>query len=375
MQLMSVDIQGFHNVIHKKYEFDNFNYISGPNGSGKSTVINAIQFALFGYIAGPAKNSNEALFKHSNSDKMSITLTISDGDTIINITRSLYRTGSKILSQIKIVPEGYSIQDIVTDLELPVFNFQEFIGMTSNKLKDWFIDFLPKSEIELDWSSVLSDEILHSDIVKLLDESIIPSTVDAISEFNLSGVAEIRKANEYIKSCMAFTKQTIQRTTNTIQSLVYYDDFVPTRTASEIQAEIAKLNKMKREQAMYSEYNIRHERLLQELDELKKYDIEPVDVMQNKLSQHKAQLSEVSAKYHEVQMQKHSISSEISSLDKIIVGSGLCPYSESRCPTIASSLDDYRLQRQTKQDNLNKLKVLCDSYESQMQNISNTINS
>ena len=154
MKISKVSISGFHNVINKTYELSDFNYIVGPNGAGKSTILNAIIYALFGYIPGTKKNSNEDLFKHANCDTMSVDLYI---DPEIVVSRSITQNANKYVNSFKITPDTYTVADIIDDLELPVFNFSEFMNMTSNKLKDWFINFLPSSDFKTDWAKVLTE--------------------------------------------------------------------------------------------------------------------------------------------------------------------------------------------------------------------------
>ena len=52
MKIKSVYIDGLHTVHDKTYTFEDITYLHGRNGAGKSTILNAIQFALLGYIPG-----------------------------------------------------------------------------------------------------------------------------------------------------------------------------------------------------------------------------------------------------------------------------------------------------------------------------------
>lgn len=150
MKLSSIKIQGMHKVKSKTYDLSGFRYFHGENGAGKSTVMQAIQLALLGYIPGTDKNKS-AIFKHSNAPEMIIQLTVDDNGHPIVITRSQQKKGKEISAYCDVKPSTYDIKGIVGNLELPVFNFSEFIGMTANKMKDWFINFLPATDNSLNW--------------------------------------------------------------------------------------------------------------------------------------------------------------------------------------------------------------------------------
>ena len=205
MRIKSITIEGMHNVVRKTYDFDSLAYLHGPNGAGKSTVMQAIQLALLGYIPGTAKTKAE-LFRHANNHTMAVSLTIDDNGSEISVRRVWTGTSSSINSTVDIRPDGYDIATIIEDLELPIFNFGEFMGMTANKLKDWFIEFLPSMEVKTDWADVLRDKLVTEGIA-VIDDALIDESVKEIESYKLSGVDEIRRANEYFKSMLSFKKK------------------------------------------------------------------------------------------------------------------------------------------------------------------------
>ena len=158
MKIKSIYINGLHNAVNKTYEFNDIVYLFGSNGAGKSTVLQAIQFALLGYIPGTAKNSKEALLRHSPTGSIEIKLSLEDGSGIpILITRKTTAKENKLT----LLPEGLDIASITDEIELPIFNFNEFVGQTANKLKEYFIkNVLPTSNGELDWKQILTESIL-----------------------------------------------------------------------------------------------------------------------------------------------------------------------------------------------------------------------
>ena len=339
MKIKSITIEGFHNVSYKTYTFDTFNYITGPNGSGKSTILNAIEYALFGYIPGTKKNSNEELYKHASSPTMQITLEIADQYQDISLTRSLTRVDNKFQSKFSIEPNTYAIEDIISDLELPVFNFNEFIGMTSNKLKDWFIDFLPSTSFETDWDVVLKNS---SGVEHILDENLLPFIKESIKGYGLSGLDELRKANECIKAALSFKKQEAQRLQNTMQSLVYYDDFSEEASIPAINAELAGYRGYKqaiqeRESAIAYNQSIdaRIKQLNTGMD---------VDALKIQIEAERADSSKLSQEIVELNSKVSALDAEIKTKTKIINGGGICPYTSNPCGDISKLVSEYRNQ-------------------------------
>ena len=125
MKVKSIEIEGFHNVDKKTYNFKDINYIKGPNGSGKSTILQAIQLAILGYIPGTNK-TKEAIFKHANGKILAVSVVL-EGEETVKISRVWSGTGSTISSVLDIEPKDkYDITQLVSDIELPIFDFSDF---------------------------------------------------------------------------------------------------------------------------------------------------------------------------------------------------------------------------------------------------------
>ena len=369
MKITKVKISGFHNVIHKEYDLGDITYFTGHNGAGKSTILNAIEYALFGYIPGTSKNSNESLFKHANRDTMSVELEISDGIATIVVSRSIVKSGSKYLTAFNINPETYEISDIIDDLELPVFNFSEFIGMTANKLKDWFINFLPSSDFTTDWKTVLKD---NAGVASILDTYLIPNTLEAIESFNLSGLDEVRKTNEYIKSAISFKKQEIQRLQNTTQSLVYYDDFDCDCSIQELQETLTTYQKYKsmlQEYTKYSEHNAQLDARLAALD-----TTIDTQVLRNEIDSERNTFNRISEEIIKLNSTISSLNADINSKSNIIKGNGICPYTSKQCNDISRLVADYRNQVINDTAKLSELKKQLTQLNSELSVSTNKIN-
>ena len=159
MKLESIQIIGMHNIQEKCIKFDDgFTYITGTNGKGKSTILQAIQLALLGYIPGTQKKSSK-IFGHSNGTKMSVLLTLSENGQPITFYRQWEKKGSKVEYSEVITPPGYTPENILQGVEIPIYDFQEWLGSTANEMKKWFLEFLPKVDTNIQWKSRMLEVI------------------------------------------------------------------------------------------------------------------------------------------------------------------------------------------------------------------------
>ena len=170
MKIKTITIEGMHNVVRKTYTLDNLTYFYGKNGVGKSTILQAIQLAILGYIPGTAKK-NDAIFKHCNCNKLVVTAILDDDGLTREIRRSWKKTDNAISASVEVFPDDFDVDELAGDLELPIFNFNEFTGMTANKLKDWFIQFLPGMNDTIEWESVFKGYGSEEDIKAILKGS------------------------------------------------------------------------------------------------------------------------------------------------------------------------------------------------------------
>lgn len=359
MEIKSVTIEGMHNVVRKTYELSNLTYLHGPNGAGKSTVMQAIQLALLGYIPGTAKTKAE-LFRHANNHTMAVSLNLSDG---ISVRRIWTGSGSTINSVVEITPDGYELSEIISELELPIFNFNEFLDMTANKLKDWFINFLPSSEMELDWSQILKEDLVSSGIHGF-DTDLIETCSDEIKSYKLSGVDEIRKANEYFKNSLSFKKKELERLQSTVQSLVFYDDLDSSIDESEVRNQIDELEQKRKFHLDAIDRLERYESAKHKLDEYSdcSYDcaesdpkfIEFGNIVDRFKSDYDNQIDQLrniatnSDAYKNDISEKKSYISELTASRKVIQdivdSNGMCPFTSASCDTISSKLGSYKEQ-------------------------------
>lgn len=355
MKIKKVIIEGFHNVIRKEYDLSDVTYLHGRNGAGKSTVLQAIQLGLLGYVPGSNK-TKQGIFSHSNNHTMAVKLILDDNGQPVSIQRVWTKSRSSVTESVDIRPEGYDITALISDVELPLFNFDEFTHMTANGLKNWFINYLPKSTFHTDWKSEMEKAVSN-----IPDSAVawglIDDAVEAISEFGLDGVEEVRKANEYFKNLLSFMKAELTRKTSTIQSLIHYDDYVETYSEEELKQMIASKESEIVQASLALQTSRRRIALETELHGLPK----PTDysVSEEDLESAKSELHEYEAVLAGLNNNRSQITSEIASLQSIIESGGICPYTSTSCESLSAM----------RSNNIERQKELADQLESIQQKI------
>lgn len=345
MKLSSIHIQGMHNVEDKTYQLGNMNYFVGPNGAGKSTVMQAIQLALLGYIPGTDKKKS-AIFQHSNGQFMSVSLVLEDGNKQITINRTWNRKGKDVVAAVNTVPDDVDVESIIGEISLPILNFNEFISMTSNKLKDWFINFLPNSESSIDWDKKLRHEILYHG--KLLSPEYVTEMITYVTNLKSKGLDQIREFNAYLKQQQSFKKTELTRVQGTIQSLIFYDDCddsVDVNTLKEQNQRDSRVKDHIYNQLLMIENNKKIDAQLNLLTEVVSDSLESDSRYQENIS-NIASANEVIA---ECDNTIRDYSNSLAALkqkraDKVEVinGAGVCPYSGSVCESIRKLLDVFK---------------------------------
>lgn len=335
MKIKSITIDGMHNVSHKSYSFEDVNYIVGSNGAGKSTILQSIQLALLGYIPG-YKHTNVAIFEHANGPTMSVTLELDNNGSTFTVRRTWLKTKSSVTSTTVVDPEDFKPEDAIGNLEFPIFNFSEFVNMTANSLKDWFIKFLPNSKSNVDWNAVMDDA-----------KNKFPSSnlsVDMFSGF-ATDIAGVAQANTFLKGAMSSEKQQLDRDIATIQSLIYYDDVDSQMTKPELVQrrtiimekirDISKSESIKASNARFQSRIDDYSNRLASIDpsEFDNYD-NLISEFQHKIDALVSDISKLNNAASDLRVAKNDKS-------KIINSNGVCPYTASKCASIEKLIDEY----------------------------------
>ena len=341
MKIKSIYIDGLHNAVCKTYNFGEVNYIYGNNGIGKSTILQAIQFALLGYIPGTAKNSKEALLRHSPKGHIDVQLCITDTGFGSDIT--IHRQITSKITSVDTVPGNIYISDIIKDIELPIFNFNEFVGQTANKLKEYFIkNILPTANGNLDWKQILTDAVADFNFSDR--DAIVTYGLSLLDNSNKDALEQVIDANAAFKNEQSFKKTELQRLQNTIDSLIFYDDCTGVGNIDDIVSQILKINSLRDQLIRYNAAVNATKSVDTELISLRQRiedfgGRQVYDELTGKLSELNTQMSELSAKLGDNQKAQDNLKHKISDNNQVIYGQGVCPYTKGTCQTIADQLD------------------------------------
>lgn len=378
MKIKSITIEGLHNVLEKKYDFQNLNYLYGPNGAGKSTVLQAIQLALLGYIPGVNK-TNAAISKHARGSNIVVKCELLDekSEAIYVITRSWTKTGKSVSSHVSVEPEGFEIADFISELELPVYNFNSFMSMSANDLKKWFISFLPNSNDKINWDKELTEALGD---VKCLDTGLKDRIIAYIDELHKTGkyigADLVKEANKRLKDEISLERSNLDRIQKTLESLIMYDD-CNTTDVEGIQAEISKLQSQLAEATQIESIKRQNQEINKQIESLEKSDSLLSDKDKNKISSKVTKIDNDVAELDKAIASNTSLiatmDGEISAKNSVLSSKGICPYSRTQCDTIVSTfdtiqaeLDEIRnkskeLQEKVNQDKQSKNEMLMES--------------
>lgn len=374
MKIKSITIEGMHNVSEKTYTFDNLSYLYGHNGAGKSTALQAIQLALLGYIPGVDKK-NEAIFKHAKNKTLVVTCKLDSDGKEISVSRSFVGTGKTVTKAVDITPEGMSLDDILSDIELPIYNFSDFLQLSANKMKEWFINFLPNAEGDLDWNKMLLEAL---DDKKVIDETLVPSTLDHIKEISSTGINLVKDVNAYFKEQVSFMKGNLDRANATIQSLVFYDDCEEGADVESIKAEISRLNDYLIKSAKIESVREMNKRINEQIasiqvagtcieDDPDYSEIQKAIKDTNEMIiKFEADMKDIVDKKSEIDSKVAELNADIKSKTAITSGKGVCPYTKAECTSIKELISE--LDEEIRQDiaqineHSKKLAELANSY-------------
>lgn len=374
MKISSVYIDGMHNAHGARYSFDHVNYLFGDNGAGKSTVLEAIQLALLGYIPGHNK-TNQSAFTHANSLAMEVQVTLEDGSDTYVVSRSFAKMRSSVISKCEVTKNGELLSEVdpgmfLGNIELPVFNFTEFLNSTPNTLKKWFQEFLPSESDALDIYGRLEEDV--KDIQGNYSELKLDVQKWISDQKSGDASARVSALNKYLKDIDSLKKQQIADNQAAVSKLIFYDDFEDTMTEESRSAVIKDLKNhvsMLRNLQSLINQNSQIASSIEKLratasaerieddEELKKVESELSDLR----SKYESSAIYVSQKNTEVAV----LHTEIDTKSKIISGAGICPYTHAECDSIKEMVDKLQKEVDTAKKNLadleNEIKTVNDS--------------
>lgn len=370
MKIESITIEGMHKLDRPTtYTFEDMNYIFGTNGAGKSTILQAIQLALLGYIPGTNKKVGD-IFKHSCGRKMEITLNLSGGVTI----RKCWEKNAKSISYTEdITPEGMEVSSIIGNAELPILDFGGFMGLSSNMLKAWFINFLPKLNSTFDWDAELDQASLNADVVEL-DPEFRTQISEKLTKIKTSGVDAVIEANQIIKDMLSSEKQNLAMIDGGIRSLIFYDDAAVSNYDIEIDninQQLSQLSNLRTkavaDKSKIETYNFLKSKQAESavsaktLEEDKEYisACQLLSKCEETIAILHGHIKALNNQYETLKDKCVHIDTQIANHLTTLSSNGVCPYSKEPCSTITGSLpdiqkmvDDLNTQRTTIKDNM-----------------------
>ena len=373
MKIKSIYIDGLHNARSKTYTFNDIAYLYGNNGVGKSTVLQAIQLALLGYIPGTAKNSREALLRHSPVSKIVVRLHLDDNGNDTIIERIYDSKGSKV----NIVPSTFDLASVIANIELPIFNFNEFVSQTANKLKDYFIkNILPTVDGDLDWKQILTDSV--SDCNFTNTDEIIDFGLDIIKDLEGEPINQVIAANARFKDAQSFNKSELQRLQNTVDSLIYYDDYSNTGDIGSINEQLLSCNVFRDALIKYNSAMVMLMSTKNQVSELQaKQEALGGLPKHNKLVQLLSDLALKQSKITETVNTLHKQLDEVelkkASLQKIIDSEGVCPYTKLICNSMQDQIADMRSELLMVTESSIKLKFKYEQSKAELEEINKEI--
>lgn len=337
MKLKSIQITGLHNIEYSRdYEFENINYIIGQNGSGKSTILQAIQFGIFGYFPGTNKRSGDIL-THSNDGNIEVNMKFDDG---VALNRSIKTHGKSTDSDFEIysAEDTVDLDDILGNAELPVFNFSEFLSLSSNQQKDVLFSILPGVGGDL----ITRPFLMRSPQYSPYCESLVDAYIKEVP--NLNSIENIKKLNSLIKESKKLISNDEKRLASTAQSLVYYDDVDSSKSVEELKAELNDFNRRKFELEVYIRNQKQKESCeVQLIDARKRLEEAMNRVPENAEDlqmEYAKKMLDIKDKINIKRNTIQAIKANISTYEDTIAGGTICPILCCDCDALQENIDE-----------------------------------
>nr|DAQ11216.1 MAG TPA: STRUCTURAL MAINTENANCE OF CHROMOSOMES PROTEIN [Bacteriophage sp.] len=384
MNIKSVEIRGMHNVEHKTYDLHDVNYIYGPNGCGKSTILQAIQLGLLGYIPGYSKKNSD-IMKHANGPVMTVKLVFDNG---MSIERSWIRNKSAVTANVVANPEDLDLDMFLTDLTMPIFKFDEFLSLSSNKQKEWFLQHMKTDDAAIDWAKEIHEAVQNQIFDTSEFEKEILEEIQSVEKTwkNVSGIELCKQVNAHIKDIISLKKRSIQSLTNILQSLVKYDDSMvideksvtfqiscleKRKSETEIakrEAEVYAKNKVTLDQytSAYPETTSGEDKRYIKASETIKKSAEEIKVLSQQMAENDETKSKLQSQVDSLQLNIAETKKEQSQYASLNKSSNTCPFTGKTCEDVLPEIEKAKKLYQKCQDKIDKLQKEIDKLKSQI---------
>lgn len=372
MKIKSVLIEGMHNVDKKLYNFDGSTYFHGPNGSGKSTVLQAVQLALLGYIPGTNKKPSD-IFEHSNNHMMSVTVTIDNDGSDVKIRRTWNEKKNSVSSDVVIEPESFDIDSAIGNVELPIFNFSDFMNVSANKLKEWFISFLPKSAGSFNWESIINTPMDNG--LKASEHTIeYANSVCAHLDSDIDGV---KTFHDQMKALLSVKNADQKRLLASIQSLVHYDDFDDEIDVESTNRIISNLQDTINKSREYAQIKASNAKINEMIASIECPDCSIDDLVKQKTSinaEFDKKLSEIESNITLLESNLHSISAMKKAKYGVIASNGICNYTNEVCASLKAKVEDFKSEIAAADEEISQLTSQIDKEKATWRELQNERN-
>jgi hypothetical protein len=166
---------------------------------------------------------------------------------------------------------------------------------------------------------------------------------------NLDGeiLDQVIAANARFKDEQSYNKSEVQRLQNTIDSLIYYDDYVGPTNLDELNAQILSLSVLRDQWISYNSAMDATQSMQTELTDLEnkldQFGGKPgYDNLQSKLDMLKSKFTELSAVINNKQKELTAIRTKDAETTAIIQSNGVCPYTKDTCRSMIAKIEDLR---------------------------------
>ena len=407
MKLKSITISGIRNASGEvKYQFDDgINFVVGPNGAGKSTVLIACQLALLGYIP----HTNAAIMRNTSSNVISVTAEIEDApnvasDNIVKLTRVWVRQGTGISCHVTVEPKDYEYKDLIDNLEVPIFSFKEFLGLSANSQKDFFIkNILNRSTGASNISEQVDKKLEMFPQHTSEMQSEMKSELKGVS--NRSAMDQVTHMHSWVKDVLKGKKIELDQVERAIQKLIFYEDVDESKSEEELRDEIAEYHKMivdvrefRHKKMVYDKYQ---EKMQEYADDIKKYgkytsirelpEVKKVEKMQKEHDafevKMEAEIAECKKKADAIYERLNKLRVDIKLESSIVEKGSVCPYVNHSCEDLAehvnnaqTKLAELKIEEsslQSKIDEINKkisdAEIAIEDSQFEINNLTNTV--
>lgn len=384
MNIKSVEIRGMHNVEHKTYDLHDVNYIYGPNGCGKSTILQAIQLGLLGYIPGYSKKNSD-IMKHANGPVMTVKLVFDNG---MSIERSWIRNKSTVTANVVANPEDLDLDMFLTDLTMPIFKFDEFLSLSSNKQKEWFLQHMKTGDAAIDWAKEIHEAVQNQIFDTSEFEKWILEEIQSVEKTwkDVSGIELCKQVNAHIKDIISLKKGSIQSLTNTLQSLVKYDDSMAIdeksvtfqiscleKRKSEIEiakreAEVYAKNKVSLDQytAAYPANSLEEDERYTKASETIERFTKQIETLSQKMTKNDEEQAKLQSKVDSLQLHINETKKEQAQYTSLAICANTCPFTGKTCEDVLPEIEKAKELYQNCQDKVGRLQQEIDDLKSKI---------